>query len=369
MRFIFGIILMAILVSFGGFSQKNKFSNENLTPIETLGREIFFDYSLSEPAGMSCATCHDPNKFFQNTRELTLADGSKKFFTGAREIPSLSYAAWSYSPMREIVDDEFFEDEIVKQGGFFADGHAGSLREQILGPLFSPIEMANKTPEMVVEKLKKASYRPFFEEIFGKNIFEKNADSVIWKMGLALESFQKSKFVNPFSSKFDRWQAGLADFTEQELKGLVVFTSKGRCRNCHVSRWHATDEPKVIFSKFIYENIGTPRVEKYPFFYDFTNNLGENWRDEGLFLTTQDSLDRGKIKVPTVRNAAKTAPYMHNGALKTLEEVVHFYNKPEDFPPAEIAENVNRIEVGDLNLTAEEEAALVAFLKTLTDEN
>ena len=95
--------------------------------------------------------------------------------------------------------------------------------------------------------------------------------------------------------------------------------------------------------------------------------MGEDFRDEGLFLTTKDSLDRGKFKVPTLRNVAVTAPYFHNGSLKTLEEVVHFYSKPDAFLPAEIPETVNHKEVGDLGLLPEEEAAIVAFLKTLTD--
>lgn len=341
--------------------------SDQLNPKETLGKLIFFDKNLSEPAGMSCGTCHDPNKAFQNTRDLTLADGNKQFFTGQREIPSISYVAWSNSPMHEIVDDEFFEDEIVHQGGFFADGRANSLAEQMEGPLLNPLEMGNKSREQVVAKVRNAAYRPYFEQIFGKNALE-NTDSAMAAIGDALTAYQKSKEVNPFTSKFDAWQRGLADMTEQELIGLELFTKRGRCRNCHVTRWHAADEPVVLFTKYIYENVGTPKSPNLPYFSEKKlNPLGENWLDEGLFLTTKDSLDRGKFKVPTVRNVAVTGPYMHNGSLKTLEEVVHFYNDPTKFPPAEILENVNTLEVGALNLLPEEEAAIVAFLKTLTD--
>jgi cytochrome c peroxidase len=357
-------ILLLLIFSFGKYS----FPENDLSPKETLGKVLFFDKNLSASGKMSCATCHDPTRAFQSGRELTLADGTKQAFTGAREIPSLSYAAYSFSPRREIVDDEFFEDEIVQQGGFFADGRANSLGEQILGPLFSPIEMGNKSAAQILEKIKKASYLPVFEQIYGKKCLE-NADSVLFAMGDALAAFEKSKFVNPFSSKFDDWQAGRADLTEQELIGLELFTKRGKCKNCHVTRWHAADEPVVLFTKYIFENIGTPAVPNYVYFSEkMLNPLGEKWLDEGLFLTTKDSLDRGKFKVPTLRNVAVTAPYMHNGSLKTLEEVVHFYNKPDLFPPAEVPENVNKIEIGNLNLLPEEEVAIVAFLKTLTDK-
>ena len=210
------------------------------------------------------------------------------------------------------------------------------------------------------------SGHPLVLNPYGKTIFEQT-DSAFLAMADALTIYQSSKEVNPFSSKFDQWQAGQADLTEQELIGLELFTKRGLCRNCHVTRWHDADQPVVLFTKFIYENIGTPRRPDLPFYTEIGNLLGANWVDEGLFLTTRDSLDRGKLKVPTLRNVAVTAPYFHNGSLKTLEEVVRFYNKPAEFGAAEVPENVNRTEVGDLNLLPEEEAAIVAFLKTLTD--
>ncbi len=364
MRLAAAFIVLVLITGFGKFSRE---STNGLNPKETLGKLLFFDTKLSEPAGMSCATCHDPTRAFQSGRELTLADGSKKVFTGPREIPTISYAAWSYTPMREVVDDEFFEDEVVKQGGFFADGRAESLAKQMEGPLFNLLEMANTSREQVAEKVRKADYRAYFEQVFGKKALE-NTDSTIAAMGDALTAYQKSKEVSPFTSKFDAWQRGQANLTDEELLGLELFTKKGRCRNCHVSRWHAADEPYVLFTKYIYENIGAPRAVGYPYFSETKlNPAGADWRDEGLFLTTKDSLDRGKFKVTTLRNVAVTAPYMHNGSLKTLEEVVHFYNKPDAFPPAEIPENVNRKEVGDLGMSPEDEAAVVAFLKTLTD--
>ncbi len=319
--------------------------------IDSLGRAIFFDPRYSSDGKMSCATCHDPSKNFQSDRLLTLADGSKMTFLGRRDIPTVQYLGF-VGPLAAFED----EGKTVKRGGFFADGRADDLKKQCEGPLFNPIEMNLRDRADVVSRLEKADYRPLFEHVFGEKIFAQPVDSVFEKMAVALEAFQKSKEVSPFSSKFDRWQRGQADLTSEEMNGLMLFTRKGVCSNCHVTRWHEADAPVVLFSDFSYENVGLPPKK------------GQNVPDLGLFETTRDSADLGKFKVPTLRNVAKTAPYMHNGIFETLEQVVHFYNKASDFAAPEIASTANRFEVGELFLTPEEEAAIVAFLKTLSDE-
>ncbi|MCK5336316.1 MAG: c-type cytochrome, partial [Gammaproteobacteria bacterium] len=127
-----------------------------------------------------------------------------------------------------------------------------------------------------------------------------------------------------------------------------------------------------LFTDFTYDNLGVPFNKQNPFLKNpkSFNAHGMNYRDKGLGYTTKDKSQNGKFKVPTLRNIALTAPYMHNGAFNTLEEVVDFYNTRDTdskWDAAEIKENVNTEELGDLKLSSDEVDAIVAFLKTLTD--
>jgi cytochrome c peroxidase len=132
-----------------------------------------------------------------------------------------------------------------------------------------------------------------------------------------------------------------------------------------------TDQPKPVFTDFSYDNLGTPKNKNNPFYtLDAKHNPeGASWIDLGLGGELKKASENGKHKVPTLRNIAKTAPYMHNGVFKTLKEVVDFYNKRDvgSFDLPEVAENVNKDELGNLGLTDAEVADIVAFLGTLTD--
>ncbi|UCG53505.1 MAG: T9SS type A sorting domain-containing protein [Candidatus Latescibacterota bacterium] len=251
------------------------------------------------------------------------------------------------------------------------------------------------------------------------------------RIGLAIAAFEASKEVNPFSSKFDVfWQnandasmdvtdidmsnwmgyAGLG-LNSEELRGLALFNdeSKGKCALCHVLDPGPGGVPP-LFTDFTFDNLGVPKNPKNPFYNmdrvyldDGTpvNPEGADWVDPGLggFLASHSDPEwqamaaenLGKHKVPTLRNVGKrpegkdTTPrlenvdmpphegfpkaYMHNGVLKSLKEVVHFYNTRdvEDWPDPEVPENVNTDELGDLGLTDSEENAIVAFMETLSD--
>ena len=128
---------------------------------------------------------------------------------------------------------------------------------------------------------------------------------------------------------------------------------------------------KVLFTDHTYDNLGIPSNPGNPFFKVSApyNTCGKDTMDLGLGSRLRDPEEYGKFRVPTLRNIALTAPYGHNGYFKTLEEIVHFYNvrDVEDFPPAEYPETVNKDELGNLGLSQEEETAIVAFLRTLTD--
>jgi cytochrome c peroxidase len=190
--------------------------------------------------------------------------------------------------------------------------------------------------------------------------------------------------VNPFSSKYDYYLAGEVVLTEQEASGLALFEGKAMCAGCHISEPGENGEPP-LFTDFTYDNLGVPKNPANPF-YNMPkkwNPDGADWIDSGQggFLKNAGyppdvyEPEWGKQKVPTLRNVdlrpneGFVKAYGHNGVFKSLEEIVHFYNTRdvEHWPPPEVAENVNTDELGDLGLTEAEEAAIVAFMKTLSD--
>jgi cytochrome c peroxidase len=237
------------------------------------------------------------------------------------------------------------------------------------------------------------------------------ADHVYDAFGLAVSAYELSPEVSPFTSKFDYVQSGSAHFTPQEAAGYRLFRGKARCNECHRDGGPG-EEP--LFTDFTASNLGVPRNPGLQIYYEGTpdqsgytpNPDGSAYRDPGVggFLLRLKSLSGqmnpdsrwiklapkfdGKFQVPTLRNVdMRPRPdfvkaYMHNGYFKSLEEVVHFYNtrdvlprcgqgspgeKTSCWPAPEDPANVNRRQLGNLSLTGEEEAALVAFLKTLTD--
>ncbi|TNF80528.1 MAG: cytochrome C, partial [Acidobacteria bacterium] len=213
------------------------------------------------------------------------------------------------------------------------------------------------------------------------------------RIALSIEAYEDSAEVNQFSSKYDYYLEGLVELTEQEMWGLELFNNKGMCAACHPSEPGAGGEAPLC-TDFTYDNLGVPKNPENPF-YDMDeiflddgspiNPDGADWIDPGLggFLAmsmrpeweSKAEENFGKHKVPTLRNVDKRPgkgfpkAYTHNGFFKTLEELVHFYNTRdvESWPPPEVPLNVNVDELGDLGLTADEEAAIVAFMKTLSD--
>jgi cytochrome c peroxidase len=191
-------------------------------------------------------------------------------------------------------------------------------------------------------------------------------------MADAIEAYEKTSEFSPFNSKYDHWLRGETELTEQELRGLKLFEAedKGNCAACHPSRLAADGSPP-LFTDFTYDNLGVPRNPENPF-YSLPSDLnpdGFAFVDFGLGETVNDPAQNGKFRVPSLRNVAITAPYMHNGVFKTLFNVVAFYNTRDvaEWPAPEVLENVNMEEMGNLGLTNQELEDLVAFLRTLTD--
>lgn len=403
-----------------------------LTPKEELGKYLFFD-KISTPAGfMSCATCHAPKSGWTGAIGGINLHGSvyrgadpRRF--GNRKPPSSAYAA--FSPVFRYEEEE---GEGLFVGGVFWDGRAtgqvlGSpVADQALGPPLNPVEQNMPSAQAVCDHVAASRYASLFDAVWGPGALDcsdAGFESTYDLIGLSIGAYEASMEVNPFDSRFDDyWRACLAAgndgeacglgtgnkaaldpgnvFTDQEFAGLVEFGEY--CSACHVSHESPELAPgkPPLFTDNTFDNIGVPKNPDNPFYRMDTvflddgtaiNPLGDDWIDHGLggFLANQvewaDLADenRGKHRVPTVRNVdarlGKGWPkaYMHNGALKSLKEVVHFYNTrdvpEENWAPPEVAQNVNTEllagkPLGNLGLSDAEEDAIVAFMKTLTDE-
>jgi cytochrome c peroxidase len=347
-----------------------------------LGRVLFFDTSLSEPAGQSCATCHAPGAAF--TDPDTANPTSKGVHVnrfGNRNTPSAMYMAFS---------PKFHYDrkEKLYVGGQFWDGRAATLEEQAKGPFLNPVEMANPNKRAVVEKVRRAAYADQFDAVFGQGALV-SVNRAYDHIAAAIAAYERTAEFQPFASRYDAWLAGKGQLTEQELRGLKLYEDekKGNCAACHPSQRGPHGEPP-LFTDFTYDNIGVPRNPGNPFYGQDRkyNPQGARFVDKGLGGFVKKPAEDGKFKVPTLRNIAKTGPYMHNGYFKTLRGVVAFYNDRDVRPPCqgevgeaealadgcwpkpEIRRNLNTDEMGKLGLSDQEIDDIVAFMLTLSDE-
>jgi len=341
------------------------FASDDIT-LEKLGEKLFFDTSLSEPNGQSCASCHTSTAGFADPdRELPVSRGIHPNRFGDRNAPSVAYAMFSPA-------FHFDQEEKLYVGGQFWDGRAATLEEQAKGPFLNPVEMANPDITSVIGKIRAAPYASDFDVLFGKNSLDE-ATRAYEYVASAIAAFERSEHFRPFSSKYDLYLAGEVELSTQEKRGLELFNAedKGNCAACHPADIQEDGTPP-LFTDFTYDNLGVPRNRHSPFYTQDTdfNPAAQDYVDIGLAKTTGRDEDKGKFKVPTLRNIELTEPYMHNGAMQVLREVVDFYNTRDtrgDWGAPEVAENVNKEELGNLELTDEEVEDIVAFMLTLTD--
>jgi cytochrome c peroxidase len=329
----------------------------------SLGGKLYFDTSLSNPPGQACASCHLPGAGFADPdRELPVSRGVHPERFGSRNAPTLSYAM--YSP-----PFHYDKEEELYVGGQFLDGRVATLEEQARKPFTNPVEMANADEAAVIERVRNAPYAAEFDAVYKLEGGDFNMDHVV----NAIATFQRSQVFRPFTSKYDYYLAGKVALTEQEKRGLELFNDekKGNCAACHPSTVGEDGTPP-LFTDYTYDNLGAPFNANSPFYSQDMqfNPEGEKAIDIGLGKTTGRPEDNGKFKVSTLRNIALTPPYMHNGVFATLREVVDFYNTRDTdkkWAPAEVQENINVEELGDLKLTDAEVDDIVVFMETLTD--
>jgi cytochrome c peroxidase len=280
--------------------------------------------------------------------------GAKQQLSGQRNTPSISYARFIPSP-------SWNEEDRTWIGGFFLDGRAHSLQEQASGPLLNPLEMGNRDMSTLAKKIRQQPYFAKLMDLYGKEVLV-NDQKVLDAVSDSLASFEQSSDFAAFTSKYDAYLQGRVQLSAQEKHGLQLFEDekKGNCAACHPST-KSEDGSLPLFTDYSYDNIGVPKnphVQSAP-----DNGLGNTG-----YASKQD--ERGKFKVPTLRNINRTAPYMHNGVFNELREAVEFYNTRDiekKWGTPDVKENVNKDELGDLKLSEQDIEDIVVFLKTLDD--
>ena len=363
-------IVILILSGCGGGGGSSPAPGNNMQALkEELGGLIFADTSLSQPPGQSCASCHlaqagfaDPDS--DSTRPVSEGAISGRF--GNRNAPTAAYTS--------LIPVFSGNNTVGFIGGQFVDGRAATLVEQAKAPFLNPLEMANPDKQTVIDAVRNSNYVDLFEQVYGTGSLD-DTEAAYDQIADAIAAFEKSDTLNPFTSKFDLFLSGRVTLTAQEQRGLDWFNSIGQCADCHFD---------PLFTDHTYHNLGVPKNPDNPFYNmppEF-NPDGAAFVDLGLGLnpTVMSSSQNGKFRVPTLRNVALTAPYMHNGVFQTLEQVVDFYNtrdvlpvcptdviEPGCWPLPEVPENVDTLRMGNLGLTPEQVDDIVAFLQTLTD--
>ncbi|MDX1674308.1 MAG: cytochrome c peroxidase [Longimicrobiales bacterium] len=373
-----------------------------------LGEALFFAEALSLNGNQACSTCHEPTEGFAAplstvTTEGSVVEGSVPGAFGDRKPPTAAYA--TLTPI-------FDGSGKGASGGTFWDGRATGLilgnpaADQALGPFLNPAEQAMPDEACVILRITESeTLLSLWRPVWGTDIetvkfpgdVETTCTTLVTEPGVyvaltdadratveaaydqvALSIAEFEATLNTFSSRFDAGQ-----LTATEADGEQLFSSKGKCHQCHEVKG---DQP--LFTDFAFHNLGVPRNPDHPV-YPF----GVTAFDPGLGGFTGEAADAGKFKTPTVRNVAvgSNRTYMHNGSLVTLEQVVQFYNTRDVlrtcegaelsdpslwgpspgigcWPPPEHPENLDTKNMGNLGLTVEEVDAIVAFMRALSDQ-
>jgi len=397
-----------------------------LSPMARLGKKLFFDPSLSASGTQSCASCHSPARAFGPPNDQAVQLGGPGLnLQGLRTVPSLRYASdtpgFSIGP--DAADDATADarhgrmgaragllaapeprtakvanassEALVPQGGLFWDGRAANLALQALGPLLNPVEMANTSPDAVAEKLRKSGYVDDFKRAGGPLVFEDKRRLLAFALRAIGQYQVEDSAFHPYDSKYDRYLRGNASLNAAERRGLALYDDpkKGNCAACHPDRNRADGRPPA-FTDYQFEALGVPRNKTIganadPAFFDL--GLCGPLRMDRYARQAQNC---GLFKTPSLRNVAARSVFFHNGALRTLNEVLQFYAERDTDPgrffprtadghivkfddlPAKYLVNVDTVDA-PLNRKAGDKPALddaeirdiLAFLRTLNDKD
>jgi len=317
-----------------------------------LGDRLFHDKRFSSTGEVSCSTCHEKEKAFTDS-PLSVSEGIEKK-TGTRNAPT-------------VINSVFFDT-------MFWDGRSPSLEDQALHPFVNPVEMGLKDHEPILEIVRSdPDYVKQFQSVFGKT----GEAVTMTEVTQAIAAFERTQVTG--DSPFDRWYfAGEQDaLTDQQIRGFELFVNQGRCVSCHL-----VEQTQALFTDNRFHNIGvgindiqTEVPELVDAFLEADATLSEvdvrvltdkRTSELGRFAVARGFDDLGGFKTPTLRNIDVTAPYMHDGSMMTLQEVVEHYNNGG---VTSVGDPVNDFLSGGirpLDLTEEQIADLVAFMEALT---
>jgi cytochrome c peroxidase len=393
---------------------------EPLSAMARLGREIFFDTSLSSSGKIACASCHSPDHAYGPPNDgPVMLGGPALTLPGIRAVPSLTYLErqtdFSIGPddrenenadLAQLAEVGKTADRvqktatqaaqsavnIVPQGGLFWDGRADTLQMQASGPLLDPREMDGGSIEIIAEKLRRAPYAGKFAALFGDRIF-KDPKLLVAEATFAVGRYQiEEPSFHPYTSKFDFWLEGKARLSDSEMRGYRLFNDpeKANCAGCHSSQPSREGFPPR-FTDTQYEALAAPRN------LALTDTKDPDYFDLGVCGPVRKDIAEqtqfcGMFKTPTLRNTAIRHVFFHNGVFQTLQQVMDFYNFRDTNPekvypigPDGKAQKYNDIPVKyhtnvDVSdppfdrhpgetpaMTAQDEADIIAFLNALTD--
>ncbi|MCF2447230.1 cytochrome C peroxidase [Dyadobacter sp. CY345] len=315
--------------------QTNSFPGSNRAVSKSeiaLGEKLFSETALSGNGTKSCVSCHNPENYFSDG--LVKSVGFDPTATAKRHAPTLIYAGMQHNQ--------------------FWDGRAKSLEEQIEAVIKDPLEMRGDMAASLARLNADKNYRKHFQKAFSKKGKSPISEEEVYR---ALASYIRT--LNPNNSPFDQYMAGNEmALTEIQKEGFNLFMGKAQCGTCHFAPlFNGLTPPFYSLSEF--EILGTTRTE------DLKNP--EPDEDDGRFTFRPIRFYKGAFKTPTVRNSAKTGPYMHNGAFQSLETLLEFYNLGGgaglglNFPSQTLS-------AGKLNLTETEKKNIIEFLNSLTDD-
>jgi cytochrome c peroxidase len=363
-----------------------------------LGRQIFFDATLSASGRLACASCHSPAQAYGPPDGAAVRVGGAALNRqGSRAVPSLRYVlnrtpVWS-KPFAASPTERLLAGEEPPAGGFGWDGRFDTLQAQAAFSLLAPNEMANSGPEEVARKLSVAPYANRFRQVFGADIFTRPQQAFARaREALARFELEDGSF-HPYRSKYDDFLEGRTSLSAPERRGLALFEDPkaGNCAACHPARKGA-DGSHPLFTDFQFEALGVPRNP------EIAANADLGYYDEGLCgpLRTDQAgqiIECGLFKTPGLRNVATRRVFFHNGRFHTLKEVLQFYvrrdthaaqwyrtvggrvDKFDDLPQARRG-NVDSIDApltrsaGQQPLWNEAQIDdVIAFLATLTDRD
>ncbi len=368
-----------------------------------MGKKLFFEPRLSASGKMSCASCHSPAHAFGPSNDLSVQIGGKDLkLQGIRAAPNLTYSRetppFSIGPSDDDAPIKTAQNAqnplpLTPQGGLFWDGRASSLKQQALGPLMNPLEMANTSKKELAQNIKNLNYYKDLKKLIDPQKISEDGSLISEVMFLIARYQSEDRVFAAFDSKYDLYLQQKVQLTAAEKRGLTLFEApdKGNCAACHISTPRAKGQPP-LFTDFEYVALGVPRnleikANLNPTFYD----LGICGPGRTDFYVTEVS-NCGLFRTPTLRNVALRKAFFHNGIYHNLKDVINFYvnrdSRPErvypklangkvdkfnDMPPKYL-DNINFSDapftqkLGSAPALSDAEVQdLISFLATLTD--